>query len=213
MATHAELVSDIAIATTRPDLATSGEIDIAIRRATLKLHSMAFWPKDLAEVVLTFNDATQRNQSIATGVDLQRFRAVKYIRENFPIVTPPTPAYLASRITNEPQFFTKQEPDAILDNYGTAMNNIWYLGGSNINLRCRLPLPAVTIGYYQYPIIQTAATFNSWIADIYPFAIIDEAARMIFKTTGYSELAREYDNIMAEHRQYMIQNFVDGEGR
>lgn len=205
MSIFAALISDVIIATGRSDLEATGDIGLAIRRATLKAHSMAFWPMDLAEGVVLFADAAARNQSINVATHLDRFRAVKYIRE-YPSVSSTTGA--------DAQFYTKQDPDAILDAYGQTMNNIWYLGGSNINLRSRgAGNTGVSIGWYQHPLVSSAVNYASWIADSYPFAIVDEAARMIFKNTGNMDMAAAYDQVMREHFQFMIQNYNDGEGR
>lgn len=216
MSILAQLISDVSIATARPDLVATGDIQLAIRRATLKLHSMAFWPRDLAEGVVTFQDASLVNQSINIANNLPRFRAIKYIREMYPN------ARATDRTVSRERFYEKLEPDFILDEYGINRDNVWYLGGSNINLRSRsisntggtlTSVPAVTVGWYQYPLVADALTFSSWIAEAYSFAIVDEAARMIFTNTGFMDVARTYEGIMAEHRQYMLQNFIDGEGR
>lgn len=216
MTTLAQLVADVVTATARSDLIATGDIALAVRRATLKLHAMAFWPRDLAEGVITFQDASLVNQSINIANNLPQFRAIKYIRECFPGQLTTAGTY------NRERFYEKLEPDFILDDYGQNRDSIWYLGGSNINLRSRVvsnsggtqtSVPAVTVGWYQYPLVADALTYNSWIADAYSFAIVDEAARMIFVNTGFMDIARTYDNIMTEHRQYMIQNFIDGEGR
>ena len=39
---YSQIVNDVVTATNRPDLVATGDIDLSIRRATLKLHSMAF---------------------------------------------------------------------------------------------------------------------------------------------------------------------------
>lgn len=217
--TYEQIVADVVAATTREDLVATGEIDLAIRRATLKLHSMAFWPRDLAEGVVTFADNTLFSQSIAIAGNLPRFRAIKYIRESKLNELAPTDVLLTQPYQQESvypydtdAYFVKMEPDAILDDYGGVRVNIWYLGGTNINLNCRKSIGAVDVGWYQHPIV-LATNFNSWLADVYPFAIVDEASRMIFKSTGFMELARAYDDITAEHRQILIQTFTDGEGR
>lgn len=205
MATHAELIADVVIATGRPDLVATGDIDLAIRRATLKLHSMACWPMDLAETVVTFADTALRTQSINTLINLERFRCVKYIREYTAPVT--------NQATPLAKFFARQEPDAVLDDYNTERSNVWYLGGSNINLRGRAAVGAVTVGWFQYPVTVSAALYSSWIANIAPFCIVDEAAQMIFKSTGNLDMARAYEPTIAEHKMYLLQNFIDGEGR
>jgi hypothetical protein len=217
--TYQQLVNDIVTATARPDLVNSGDVDLAIRRATLKLHSMAFWPMDLAEAVITFKDNTQVVQSINIANNLPYFRAIKYIRENLsnaapiPSIPPlqPYQGYYGYPYDTQ-NFFNKMEPDAILDDYNLKRNNVWYLGGTNINLNCRMPIGSVTVGWYQHPVVSNT-NYQSWLADAYPFAISDEAARIIFASTGYLDMAKQYDQICAEHRQYLLQNFIDGEGR
>ena len=217
--TYQQLVNDVVTATARPDLVATGDIDLAIRRATLKLHSMAFWPQDLAEAVITFQDNTQCTQSINIPNNLPYFRAVKYIRENIsnampiPLAPPlqPYQTYFGYPYGTH-NYFTKMEPDAILDAYNLQEANVWYLGGSNLNLNCRMPIGSVTVGWYQHPVVSNT-NYKSWLADAYSFAISDEAARMIFTSTGYLDLAKAYENICAEHGQYLIQTFIDGEGR
>lgn len=216
---YSQIVNDVVTATNRPDLVATGDIDLSIRRATLKLHSMAFWPMDLAEAVVQFEDNTQCAQSISIAENLPNFRAIKYIRENIanampiPLAPPLQPYQLYYGYPYDTHnFFKKMEPDAILDRYNLQKSNVWYLGGSNINLNCRMPIGSVSIGWWQYPIV-VATNYKSWIADAYSFAVSDEAARMIFASIGYLEMAKVYDGICAEHRQLLIQTFIDGEGR
>jgi hypothetical protein len=215
MATYSEIVNDVVTTTNRPDLVNTGDVDLAIRSATLRLHNMAFWPMDLAEAIVQFTDNTQVAQTISIDASLPRFRAVKYIRENLnnaeALPAVPYQAY-AGYPRSTQNYFEKMEPDAILDDYNLIRGNVWYLGGRNINLNCRMPIGSVSIGWWQYPIV-SATNFASWIADAYPFAIVDEASRMVFKNTGFNDNAKEYERICAEHRQYMLQNFIDGEGR
>ncbi len=219
MTTYTQLVADVVLATSRPDLVAAGDIDLAIRRATLKLHSMAFWPMDLAEGVVTFKDNTTNLQTMNIDIEFPQFRAIKYIRENLSnamaagAIPPLQPyQYYYSYPYSTQNYFTKMEPDAVLDEYNVTKANIWYLGGRNINLNCRTAIGSVSVGWYQYPIV-TATNFKSWLADAYPMAVTDEAARMIFKSTGYLDLAKAYDDICMEHHQILMTNFVDGEGR
>jgi hypothetical protein len=217
-----ELCNEVSINTGRGDLLNSGEIGTAVKRATMKMHSINFWPQDLAEAIVGFktNPTTGQydfNQTMIIAEEMARFRAVKYIREYRPAnqsVSSIAPYMISGWDNNgdEMLYYTKQDPDAMLDEFNATASNVWYIGGSNLNLRGRLPVQAVSIGWYQYPIIDPLA-FSSWIAEQYPYAIIDEATRMINKLTGYLDIAANFDGIVAEHIQIMIQNFVDGEGR
>ncbi len=216
MTTFAQLAADVVTATARPELVATGDISLAIRRAVLKLHSMAFWPQDLAETSLVFADSTKVNQVISIANDLPRFRAIKYIREYFPGSATTAATY------DKEKFYERLDPDFILDNYGQTRSGIWYLGGATINLRSRVTsnaggvttaVPGVIVGWYQYPLVADLLSFNSWIADCYPFAVVDEAAATIFRNTGNLDMAAAYDRAMAEHKLYLLQNFIDGEGR
>jgi len=53
MATFAELVADVYIATNRPDLVT--QTALAVKVATLKAHQTDFYPKDIFETGIQWN--------------------------------------------------------------------------------------------------------------------------------------------------------------
>jgi hypothetical protein len=51
-------------------------------------------------------------------------------------------------------------------------------------------------GCYVYP--DTTLQSPSWIADEFPFAIVYEAARTLFKTIGFDEQSASMEKLVAE---------------
>lgn len=199
--TLAEIQAEVALLTNRPDLLTTGEIGSAIRKATLKMHSTDFYPQDLIEQQVTFADGTLFNQTLPVA-NLTRFRAVRYIRE----------AALTGH-TGLEQYFEKNDPDAVLDEYYQEKQLTWYLGGSNINMKGRMAMPAVLIGYYAYPLVSPDLSYSSWIAGAMPYAIIEEACANIFSVTGYAEMAAKYAAMSNENIALLKMNYLDGVAR
>lgn len=184
MATFAELVSDVYTLTNRPYLVE--ETKLAVKMATLKAHQSDFYPKDLFEVGLSWTEPAFI-QSIEYRTLIPRWRAFKYLRK-----------YAGSSLG---EFFKLLTPEETLDGYGINRENICYLAGEMLEIRSNTQDTNMIIGCYLNP-ITTEQGFTSWIALDHPYAIVFEAARIIFRQVGAVDEANNMRTEVAE--QYMI---------
>jgi hypothetical protein len=185
----ADLISAVGVITNRPDLVS--ETTAAVKRATLKVHVSETFQRDLAEIalvspqLLSVSSVDYRYQ-IALSTPIIRFRRIAYLRAN------PT---IPSDLVTQYRFI---EADSIFDDYSFEQVDYFYIAGSTLNLRTLVSTTGVKFGYYQYPDI-TDASFYSWIADVYPNVIIDEAAAAVFKMIGKDDEETRYRQMAAEN--------------
>lgn len=182
MATFAELCADVHIITNRPDLVA--DTKLAVKAATLKAHHSDFYAKDLVESGIEWA-TPDYYQSLEYRTLFPRFRALKFLRK-----------YDAAGSTSG-AFFTILTPDQILDSYGIEKADIAYTAGEMLEIKSSTQDSNMLIGYYQHPIIEEA-TYSSWVALDHPYAIVYDAARMIFKQTGWDEQAAQMNMIVQE---------------
>lgn len=171
MATFSELCADVYTITNRPDLVA--ETKLAVRQATLKMHQSDFYPKDMAETGIVF-DTSKTKQSLTYRDIFPRWRAFKYLRK-----------YSDG---NPGAFLTLLSPEESLDRYAVNKEDICYIAGEQIEIRSSTDLQYAILGCYVNPII-TEADFSSWIAVEQPFAIVFDAAALVFKSIGWDEQA------------------------
>ena len=180
--TFAELLTNVYTITNRPDLVA--ETKMAIKQATLKAHHFDFFPKDLYENVLSFSNADYIQQLDYRAL-VPNWRALKYLRKYDAVGLTPG---MELSILNVDQVF---------DGYALEKTDVCYLAGVNINIKSSTSEQYYIFGCYVHPSIDEN-TYNSWIALDAPFAIINEAARNIFKLIGFDEMSRTYDQLVTE---------------
>lgn len=167
--TFAELLTEVYGLTTRPDL-----IDLtksAIKSATLKAHQTDFYSKDIYEKSFLLAGGLEYIKSLDYVSVIPNYRALKYMR-------------LIDPTTSEPiQFITVLTPEEILDKWGRDKTDICYVAGRILEIKASIEFETVLMGSYVNPIV-TEINYSSWVADLYPYAIIHEAARVVFGTIG-----------------------------
>lgn len=184
----AQITAAVYTETNRPDLVA--ETLQAIYEATMSLHTVENWPKDVAENVVVFNDPTLFLQQLDTTA-LPYYRNMSYIRKSDPSVSynGQVNIFIPSSQTYTPgqRFDILQRMDIgdVLDMYGVEKRDVWYQAGTKINMKSSTALAQCVIGYYQYPQLSAdGTTFVSWIADQAPFTIIYRAVGSIFAKIG-----------------------------
>jgi hypothetical protein len=192
----ASLVADVMSLTNRPDLV--GETNLAVQAATLKAHHQDDWIKDLKEYSIAFS-TSDYTQSLDYKEVLPLWRKPRYLRK-----------YDAAG-SAVGRFLDYLEPEQVIDGYGADRQDIFYVAGSNIQIKSSSPLQYILLGAYLNPDI-TVSGFNSWIADDHKFAIIYEAAAIIFKTVGYDEQVPIYREMVKEQMQQLRQHATTGLG-
>ena len=171
--TFNELLAEIYLITNRPDLVS--ESKSALKSATLKAHQSDYYLKDLHEVGLLWSPIAYQ-QSLDYRTIVPRWRAFKFLRKYDS--TGSTPG----------DFFALLTPEETLDSYGVNREDVCYLAGEQIEIRSSTEDTYMLLGCYRQPDI-TEATYSSWAALDHPWAIIYEAARIIFNATGKKEEA------------------------
>lgn len=188
------LLNDVYTITNRPDLVA--ETSYAVRAATLKLHQSEFYPRDLKESAVRFSVAGYF-QTISYATLFPRFRALSYARKFE---------------AGEPTGFLKViSPSNVLDSYNVDKENVCYLAGDVIQIRSLTELTDLLLGFYENP-ITLEDTYDSWIADLYPFAITTEAASTVFKMIGKDEENSMYRQLAGEHALIIRNSNILAEG-
>lgn len=179
-ATLASLTTDVLSITKRPDLTST---TLHIKNALLKAHSADYWLRDQVESNFQFPIAAAQYQFHYKSI-FPRWRTIKYLT----LIDPITLA-----------FVRKINPISIekfLDGYGYMRTDVYYLAGDTIQIRLADTSQVFGVGFYQYP--DTTLVVPSWIADEFPFAIIYEACRTIFKSIGFDEQSASMERLVAE---------------
>jgi|WetSurMetagenome_2_1015567.scaffolds.fasta_scaffold770774_1 hypothetical protein len=197
MATFTELCNDVYTITNRPELID--ETKLAVKAATLTLHHTDFYYRDLLDSSIQFTSSEYVQQFDIKNL-FPRFRALKYIRR-FDNSGSGTTAELYKILT----------PTEVIDSYGNNRMGVAYVAGTMVNIKSSNLLQYAIIGMYLNPDI-TETGFTSWIATDHPYAIVYEAARLVFKQTGFDEQAAAFDKMVAEQVAEIRMSNIQAEG-
>ena len=190
MASLNSLMTDVFTITNRPDLIA--ETKLAVKQATLKMHHVDYFPKDLFETGISWNPADYV-QSLAYKNIIPRWRTFKYLRK-----------YQDSRPGD---FFQLLGVEETLDRYAINKDNICYIAGDQLEIRSSTQDTYMLIGCYLHPDI-TDEGYASWIADEHPFAIVFDAAATVFKMIGFDEQAAYLKQNVTEQIALLRQNQI-----
>ena len=192
----ASLVSDVMTITNRPSLVN--ETALAVQAATLKAHQFDDWIKDLNEYSIQFS-TSDYYQTLDYKTVIPLFRKARDLRKY-------------DAVTGMPGDFLEYiVPEKVVDEYGANRLDIFYVAGANIQIRSSTQLQYLLLNCYTNPII-VEQNFSSWIADDHKFAIIYEAAAIIFKTIGYDEQTTVYREMVKEQMETLTKHAVTGTG-
>lgn len=190
-----ELCNEVQIIVKRPDLAE--RIQSAVRAATEKLHSLDFWYRDLVEVPVQF-DRDFYLQNFDPRQVIPKFRKAKYIRI--------WEGGVDGRATI---FLDPIQIEEAIDGYGYEKTNVFYMAGQLLQIRGTCNILRVLFGAYRFPTITPAESYSSWIAEDYPWGIIYEASRAIFRSISMAEEAAAYERLTLEITTEMSRSCVD----
>lgn len=182
-----DVVNEVYELTKRPALVS--ETISAVKAATLKLHQMESWPRDLFEISFQFS-ALAYLYSLDYKALVPRFRELKYLRKLDGAATPPVNYDPPLKII---------DPVAALDSYNQTKTNVCYLSGALLQIYVDADCKYFTMGCYVHPEVGDQ-TYSSWIANDFSYIIADEAARRIFMITGKDEEAARYQTICTENK-------------
>ena len=194
--TFDELLQEVYLITNRPDL--EAESKSAIKAATLKAHKSDFYSKDIHETGVEFETATFR-QSLDYISLISNFRSLKYFR-------------LAEDENDDTGTFLEIiTPDNVLDSYGCNKSDIAYVAGRVLEIRASVEFKFALLGAYVLPIVREGA-YDSWVAEQFPFSIIYEASRVLFKAIGYDEQSATFNQLVAEEFLLLRQSALSDVG-
>lgn len=182
--TFDELLEEVYTLTKRPDL--SADTELAVKAATLKAHRTDFYSRDIAEVPLTLGTTAKYIWSLDIVSYISNFRSIKYIRIYDTVSLVPT------------TFFEIITPEEVLDSYGVQRSNVAYIAGRNVELKANVTFTDIIFACYVLPIVTPKGFYSSWVADLFPYAIVFEAARVVYKTIGFDEESAAYEKLVAE---------------
>lgn len=183
--TFDELVTEVYNLTGRDDLVEMTKS--AIKAATLKAHQTDFYSKDIFETAIKFDEPAYR-QSFDYISLIPNYRALKYLRQYDPV-----------KVAGEGagKYFEVLTPDNVLDAYQRERQDICYVAGRVIEIRASIMLETALLGCYVLPLI-TEGKYSSWVAELYPYAIIHEAARFIFGAIAMTTEKAAQESMVAE---------------
>lgn len=197
MATFTELCADVYTITSRPDLVA--ETKLAVKAATLKAHQSDYYFKDLYETGIQFS-TSDFIQQLDVGTVLPRFRSLKYLRK-----------YDSSGTGAPGKFFNIIPPELIQDAYKVDRTDVAYVAGTTLNIKSATQFQYALLGVYQNPVIDEA-TYSSWIAAQFPYVIVFESARLLFKQIGYDEQASQFEALVKEQFVELKLNNIEAVG-
>lgn len=187
------VVNEVYTLTKRPDLAN--ETKLAVKAATLKVHQVSFWERDIVENGIVFSTPAFI-QSLEYLTLIPLYRAAKYFRKWDPVTGVPIPGDAGT--------FDVKTPDSLIDGYGADLDDVYYLAGANINFRSSTEFQYILAGYYVNPDVGDD-TYNSWIAVANMYSIVFEAARVIWGTIiGNDSEAGKAEKLYQEQLQLLF---------
>lgn len=177
-----ELKADVLTVVKRPDLAA--DIEMHTKNAILKAHGADYWLKDLFEFAFNFANP-EVNYSLDYKTLVPRWKTIKYLntidQTTRDVIRPLSPIPV----------------EKFLDGYGYKRDYAFYLAGDMLQIRVSDSAQYFGAGVYLYP-DTTLLSAPSWIADQFPFAIVYEAARTMFKSIGFDEQSASMEKLVAE---------------
>jgi len=185
--TFDELVQEVYLLTDREDLEALTKS--AVKAATLKAHQSDYYSKDIFETGIEFTNCDYR-QSLDYISLLSNFRSFKYLRR------------VQDQNDDAGKFLEIISPDMVLDSYGQGRKDIAYVAGRVLEIRSAVAFDKALLGCYVFPIVRDGA-YNSWVAEQFPYAIIYEAVRTLFKTIGYDEQSATFSQLTGEAYQLL----------
>lgn len=232
--TFEEILAEVIQIVERPDMGLSAnggtdEIPRAIVAATRTMHGKDFFFRDMQEADIQF-DTVGYVQELDTAA-LPRYRNWGYLRKWDPAFN--TNALDPYQSNTLPFFSTSRDgsfypvgdytgliklidPDAIFDNYNILKSDVCYQGGAVLKIRSSTPIRWCKAGWYTWPETDyVRGRFFSWIADLFPYAIIYHAASRIFSSIGEQEKSRKYDSptgLIAEQVEILMKSNVRSQG-
>lgn len=196
-----QLCSEVYTLTGRPDLVA--ETQLAVRRAALYFHGLDTWFRDFNEKRLAF-DAVSYNFSINITQNFTNLRKIRYIK----------PFDYTTGTVKANRDIKHCMPDNLWDEFGRDKKDVYYVAGTNLNIRASQTENGFLIGYYSLP--NVSDSFASWIGDVYPYAIVEEAAGRLMHMIGMIDEGNKFvdpqkGSVIVTHIPWLRSNAITPE--
>ena len=192
-----ELIAEVYTITNRPDLVA--QTLTAVRSATLKLHQLDYFYKDVYETGTVFTSA-EYLQQLEYRTLIPRWRSLKYIRKTD-----------STGHQNGKFLEVLAIPEMVEDAYRINKKDVCYVAGAVVQIRSSTQLQYILLGCYRNPDI-TVAGFDSWIALDHPYAIVFEAAALVFKMIGDTDQFAAYTGLSQMQQAEISVSNIQGVG-
>lgn len=170
-------VADITTLVKRPDL--TAEIQLAVRMGTLRAHLSDTYVRDLVTTQTPVLTASQTLLQVATSTTLQRFRGVSQVQL----------LDVNGNVLDQPEIECVEPGEIYEPGYdGVRKPYIAWLAGTALNIYAASGMYGAQIVWYQSPNV-TRATYDSWIAQLFPDIVVWEGAYYLWTLTGNQEKA------------------------
>ena len=154
------LVNEVVTLTNHPELAD--EIAIAIRAATLSLHQLDLFSKDKRETLVTIKKSCCTSNAIDLSL-IPNLRSIHTIAK-YCVKTCRIGCEIPKRI-----------------HIGQHIKEFWTTSGQSLEIKTTSCQRDFYLEYYANPQVIPAEDYSSWIADLYPQAILDLACAKIYR--------------------------------
>ena len=196
MSLFTDLLANVYTVTNRPDLVA--ETTLAVKAATLKLHRIDYFSKDLFETGVSFS-TSDYFQTLDYKTIIPLFRTIKYLRKYDSVNLKPGIELKAISI------------EKVLDGYGVERQDVFYQAGSVLQIKSSTQEQYYLIGAYLNPIIDPA-TYNSWIAQEFPMSVVYVAASIVFTAIHQAETAAAMDKLAASEMAEILMHNIETVG-
>ena len=192
MAIFDDLLAGVYSLTARPDLVA--ETQLAIRQATLAYHLKDLFSRDM--VTGSLAPSLDVKHTFDFNTTFPRCRQFSYLRSGA----------LFYEILRDPR--------ELFDPYLNQRTQIAYVAGSNLVVLSRAAVSAFDFAYIAAPVVWPAASYDSWIAELYPEAIHVAAQAILYRGIGRVEEANALTKIqVAEWHAHILSNHLEGMAR
>lgn len=200
MTTFAEMQQRVIGLTKRPELVAV--TDLAIRTATLRAHQVDYFPQDQASIAANYT----------LPVDNQIFVEVTGLQTLIPLLRNFSWMQGEDLLTGIPveNFEYVEDYKNFWDEYKELKNSVFTRFGDTIRARAISPTGRFRLYYYVNPNVQ-AATYNSWIANLYPDELAMWAAGIVWARSGNMEQAKStYELHVTPFKDILLSSHLTG---
>lgn len=162
----------------RPDVIE--EIKIQLRQATLSIHHLDFFHRDLVSGLINSTSGKQQELTIPLST-FPRVRAIKDI----------VPTFSNSCGIATQQCAKPLTPNSSLE-HCRCNTNWWRTTGGNLTINSNAATHQYEMYFYQNPKLAPDEEYSSWVADLYEEALIDWTLMLLFDILRDSGMSDRY---------------------